>query len=157
MIREFQKEDRDAIDAIIQRIDNFSKEEKIIALELVDDKVLNGNKSHYTIYVYIKDLKLIGYYCIGLRPLTDGVYDIYWIVTDPEFRKEGAGKSLLEHAENFVKERNGRWLLAETSSTDNYVATQKFYLRNKYSIVSEIKDFYKLNDDLMVFGKYITT
>jgi len=108
MIRDFQKEDRDSIESMIQRIDNFTQEEKLIALELIDDKVLNGEKSHYTIYVYIKDLKLIGYYCIGLRPLTDGVYDIYWIVTDPEFRKEGAGKSLLEHAENFVKERDGR-------------------------------------------------
>ena len=58
------------------------------------------------------------------------------------------------HSENFVQENKGRWLLIETSSRENYNATRNFYLRNNYSIVSEIKDFYAVNDSLIVFGKY---
>jgi aminoglycoside 6'-N-acetyltransferase I len=82
------------------------------------------------------------------------VYDLYWIVTNPNHGKKGIGKKLLEHAESFVNENNGRWLLAETSSKDSYSATRNFYMRNNYSIISEINDFYSKGDGMIVFGKY---
>jgi hypothetical protein len=53
-----------------------------------------------------------------------------------------------------VNEMNGRWLLAETSSKDSYSATRNFYMRNNYSIISEINDFYSKGDGMIVFGKY---
>ena len=40
----------------------------------------------------------------GQRPMTDAVYDLYWIVVDPSQKGKGIGKALLHHAENFVKE-----------------------------------------------------
>ena len=86
--------------------------------------------------------------------LTDGVFDLYWIASDPATSGKGIGKQLFEHAEEFVRSNNGRWLLAETSSKESYASTQNFYLRNKYSIISEIRDFYSVGDDLLVFGKY---
>ena len=61
---------------------------------------------------------------------------------------------MLDHAEEFVKKNKGRWILAETSSKDSYTKTRNFYLRNNYSIIAEINDFYKVGDSLMVFGKY---
>ena len=98
--------------------------------------------------------KIIGYHCIGKRPLTDAVYDLYWIVTDPDHVNKGIGKKLLQHAEQFVAQHNGRWLLIETSSKDSYEGTRNFYMRNKYTIVSEINDFYAPGEKLIVFGKY---
>ena len=97
----------------------------------------------------------MGYHCTGRRPLTDGVYDLYWIVADPDSPIKGIGKSLLEHAENFVNENNGRWFLAETSSKESYSKTRNFYLRNNFSIVAQINDFYEVGDHLIVFGKYL--
>ncbi len=88
--------------------------------------------------------------------MTDAVYDLYWIVTNPEYTKKGTGKTLLTHAEEFVLSNNARWLLAETSSKEMYAAARNFYLRNHYSIIAEINDFYAVGDNLMVFGKYFS-
>jgi aminoglycoside 6'-N-acetyltransferase I len=79
---------------------------------------------------------------------------LYWIASDPEANVKGIGKSLLEHAEAFVIENKGRWLLAETSSKESYLRTRNFYLRNNFSIVAQIENFYSIGDHLIVFGKY---
>jgi aminoglycoside 6'-N-acetyltransferase I len=157
MIRKLQADDRKQLISIIEGINNFNDIEKEVAVELIDDVITNSADSSYIIYIYEDNKNVAGYYCIGKRELTDGVYDLYWIVVDNKIQNKGIGKSLLEHAENFVNENNGRWILAETSSQISYNATRNFYLRNNYSILCQIKDFYTINDDLIVFGKLLKT
>ncbi|MDQ7818286.1 MAG: GNAT family N-acetyltransferase [Melioribacteraceae bacterium] len=155
MIRKLLYNDRSQLVKIVEETENFSPEEKQVAIELIDEAINNPNHEYYNTFVYEEEGKIYGYHCTGKRALTDGVYDLYWIVVDKKTQNKGLGKKLLDHAESFVKENNGRWILAETSSKDNYNATRNFYLRNKYSIVAEIRDFYKVSDNLIVFGKYI--
>ncbi len=155
MIRKLQSDDRKQLITIIEGTDNFSTEEKKIAVELIDEAIANPDHEYYNVFVYDEDGKILGYHCTGKRALTDGTFDMFWIVVDSRTQNKGVGKKLINHAESFVKENNGRWILAETSSKDNYEATRNFYFRNNYSIVAEIRDFYKLNDHLIVFGKYI--
>ena len=157
MIRKLQANDRAQLVAIIENTNNFSEEEKKVAIELIDEAIANPNHEYYNVFVSENENKIDGYHCVGKRALTDGVFDLFWIVVDSSTQNKGIGKQLLDHSENFVKESNGRWILAETSSKDSYNATRNFYMRNKYSIVSQIKDFYKVNDNLIVFGKYIRT
>jgi ribosomal protein S18 acetylase RimI-like enzyme len=154
MIRKFEPSDSTVIENILKKIPTFTISEVEVAMELVNIAAANLTQNDYNIYVFVEDGIIIGYHCIGRRPLTDGTYDLYWIVTDPQHSSKGIGKKLLEHAEQFVKENNGRWLLIETSSKESYAATRNFYLRNNYSIIGEIKDFYKVGDALMIFGKY---
>jgi len=155
MIRKLQAKDKDQLVSIIEGTNNFTLEEKKVAVDLIDEAINSKDQEYYNFFVFEDNFKIVGYYCIGKRALTDGVFDIYWIVVDSIIQNKGIGKQLLIHAENFAKDNNGRWVLAETSSKDNYIATRNFYFRNKYSIVSQIKDFYTLNDNLIVFGKYI--
>ncbi len=157
MIRKLQSKDRNEIEKIIYQIENFTDEEKSVALELIDEALNKPEQNYYNIFVYEEDGKILGYHCVGKRALTDGVFDLYWIVVAPFAQDKGIGKVLLEHCENFVKENKGRWLFAETSSKDSYIATRNFYMRNNYSIVTQIKDFYRVGDSLIVFGKYFKT
>ena len=154
MIRRLKPADAKIIESILNKISNFNEEEIKVAMELVNIAASDQVQSDYNLFVYEEDGMILGYHCTGKRPLTDGVYDLYWIVTDPEYGKKGIGKKLLEHAEQFVNEKNGRWLLAETSTKDSYSATRNFYMRNNYSIISEINDFYSKGDSMIVFGKY---
>jgi len=154
MIRRLKPDDVKSIEAILKETKNFKEEEVKVAMELVIIVATNPEQQDYNIFVYEEDGKILGYHCTGRRPLTDAVYDLYWIVTDSAHKSKGIGKSLIEHAEKFVTENKGRWLLVETSSRDVYQATRNFYLRNSYSIISEINDFYSLGDNLIVFGKY---
>lgn len=154
MIRSIKPSDVEGLEKLLKKIPNFNEAEVKVAMELIDITVNNPEQTDYNIFVYEEDGKILGYHCTGKRPLTDAVYDLYWIVADPEHSGKGIGKNLIEHAENFVKERKGRWILAETSSKDSYLSTQSFYLRNNYTILSEIKDFYAVGDNLLIFGKY---
>ena len=154
MIRKLKQADAIEIENILKKIPIFNKEEVDVAMELVNIAITVPKQTDYNIFVYENNGIILGYHCTGKRPLTDAVYDLYWIVSDPESGIKGIGKQLLDHAEKFVTGNNGRWLLAETSSKDSYLKTRNFYLRNNYSIIAEIKDFYRVGDSLMVFGKY---
>lgn len=154
MIRKLKQSDVDQLEKMLKNISAFSEKEVEVAMELINITAFNTDQTDYNIFVYEDEGKIIGYHCTGKRPLTDAVYDLYWIVADPSAGKKGIGKNLIEHAEKFVMENHGRWLLAETSSKESYAATRNFYLRNKYSIVSQINDFYSFGDNLLVFGKY---
>ncbi len=154
MIRRLKPADTKIIEGILKKIPLFKKEDIKVAMELVNITASNPLQTDYNIFVYENDGTVIGYHCTGKRPLTDAVYDLYWIVTDPEHGKQGIGKRLLEHAEDFVLQSTGRWMLIETSSKESYGATRNFYMRNNFSIISEINDFYSKGESLLVFGKY---
>ncbi|HET55182.1 MAG TPA: N-acetyltransferase [Ignavibacteria bacterium] len=158
MIRRLEQRDRADLIEIINGIDIFKPDEKVTAIELIDETLENKEKDEYSysIFIYEFDNKAIGYHCVGKRYMTEGTFDLYWIVTDTSFQGKGIGKKLLNHAEEFIKEKNGYLVLAETSSQPSYEATRKFYLNNDYEVLAEIKNFYKVNDNLIIFGKYLT-
>lgn len=156
MIRKLKQADVLIIEKFLGKVNAFSKDEVGIAMELINIAANNPEQTDYNVFVYQNGKNILGYYCTGKRPLTDAVYDLYWIVTNPEHSKKGTGKALLTHAEKFVLSKNARWLLAETSSKEIYAAARNFYLRNHYSIIAEINDFYSVGDNLMVFGKFFS-
>lgn len=156
MIRKLKQDDAGKIEKLLNTIPNFTDNEVIVAMELVNIAASNILQTDYNIYVYDFNDQVLGYHCTGRRPLTDGVYDLYWIVSDQSSPVKGVGTQLLQHAESFVIENSGRWLLAETSSKDSYTGTRNFYLRNNYSIVAQINDFYSEGDSLIVFGKFFS-
>lgn len=158
MIRELQKKDRKDLISVINSIPIFNDEEKNTAVELIDETLENEEKDEYdySIFIYEFDKKAAGYYCIGKRYMTEGTYDLYWIVVDSDLHGKGIGRKLLKHAEEFIKEKKGYLVIAETSSQPSYEATRKFYHSNDYEVLADIKNFYKVNDNLIIFGKYLT-
>jgi len=52
-----------------------------------------------------------------------------------------------------VRAADGRWILADTSSTAAYEPTRAFYRRCGYRMLSEISDFYRVTDGKIIFGK----
>ena len=69
----------------------------------------------------------MGYACFGPHPLTQGTYDLYWIVVDPVAQGHGIGHALLAGVEAEVLARGGRLLLVETSSTSAYASARRLY------------------------------
>lgn len=157
MIRPLQLKDKDTLFKIINSINLFSEDEKTVAKELIEEVLYNKFQDYYNVFVYENetDGKVHGYHCTGKRSMTEGVYDMYWIAVDPNYHNKGVGKLLINHAEKYVKDQNGNLILAETSSKDSYINTRSFYKANNYEVLAEIKDFYKKDDNLIIFGKYI--
>ena len=158
-IRSIKPRDRSRIEEMVVSSGRFNEEETKIALELVDEALERGENSGYLIVVLEvgKEHPAVeGYACYGPTPLTQGVYDLYWIVTDPIVQGKGFGRRLLEYVEKDIVKRGGRMLLIETSSQESYGATIRFYKRNGYKRVARIKDFYRIGDDKLVFSKGLT-
>lgn len=155
MITKLHSKHLKQLKTLIDEIDLFNAQEKEVALELIEESLNKPEEDYYNIYIYEEDEKVLGYHCTGHRALTDGVFDLYWIAVKPGTQSKGIGKKLLEHAENFARENNGRLILAETSSRESYNGTRMFYIKNSYEVVSTIKDFYSVGDDLIMFGKYL--
>ena len=97
-----------------------------------------------------------GYVCYGPTPLTQGVFDLYWIVADPAVQGQGFGRHLIEYVEGDIVKRGGRMLLIETSSQDSYGGTIRFYKKAGYKLEARIKNFYRIGDDKLVFSKELT-
>ncbi len=155
-IRPVEPADRSRIEEIVISSGKFNREEITIALELLDEALQKGEKSGYIIVVIEAGEKhptVQGYACYGPTPLTQGVYDLYWIAVDPAAQGKGFGRRLTEYVEGDVVKRGGRMILIETSSQEAYGATIRFYRKAGYKRVARIKNFYRVGDDKLVFAK----
>lgn len=159
MIRRIKQKDRTGLVELVNTNTIFKKSERQVAIELIDEalELEEPDEFDYNIFVCIEDDKIKGYHCTGKRYMTDGVFDLYWIMVDAREHGKGIGKKLLKHADKFVKQQNGYLIIAETSATKKYYNTRQFYLKSGYEVLADIKDFYKKNDNLIIFGKYLTT
>ena len=136
--------------------DVFTDEEIGIALELIDVVLERPEQPDYIIRVYEEAGEVLGYYCIGPTPATQSTFDLYWIATKPSGQRRGVGGALDEHAAALIRSKGGRLVIAETSSGSKYEKTRRFYLTRGYTELSRIRDYYRIGDDLVVYGKYLT-
>ena len=155
-IRPAELRDRERINEILTSTGRFTDEEVVCAMELVDINFAHPEKGEYLTYVVESvDGGIQGYACYGPTPLTEGVFDLYWIAVDPLRQGQGFGQLLLRFVENEIRRQNGRMLLIETSSKESYGPTMRFYERSGYNEISRIKDFYRIEDDKVVFCKQL--
>ena len=161
-IRSAERKDRDRVHEILVATARFTADEVRCAMDLVDQGLDRPERGEYLVYVLEEPdngpRKLIqGYVCFGATPLADGVFDLYWIAVDPKQQGQGYGQVLLRFVENEVRRHRGRMLLIETSSKESYAPTLRFYRRSGYDEISRIKDFYRIEDDKVVFCKKLPT
>jgi len=155
-IRPVEPADRDRVLQILIAVARFTEDEVRSAIELVDKALAEPERREYVVHVLEDGGQVQGYVCYGPTPFTDGVFDLYWIAVDPRRQREGFGQVLLRFVENEVRKLRGRMLLIETSSKESYGPTLRFYQRAGYDEISRIKDFYRVEDDKIVFCKKLT-
>lgn len=146
--------DGSQICSIAARAGVFSQEEVECVDELWQEYLTLGPECcGYNFIVERDGDRVRGFACYGPRDLTEGVFDLYWVAVDPDFRCNGVGRALLTASENAARTAGGRMLVAETSGTPLYDSTREFYFRMGYASEAIIKDFYTVGDDLFIFIK----
>ncbi len=156
MIRKLMAKDRSIIENILIDTAVFSREEIDVALELIDVYLNDKAQKDYDLYCYVDaNDETLGYTCYGKTPMTASTFDMYWIAVKPSEHNKGIGKKLLEFVEKQIMELEGSLIVVETSSRDDYKNTRMFYIKSGYKELSRIKSYYKVNDDLVVYGKYL--
>jgi ribosomal protein S18 acetylase RimI-like enzyme len=149
--------DRSTIAGLIVSVDHFNQAEAECALELIDIYLNDPQQTDYQVIVATDfESQPHAYACWGPVPLTRGTYDLYWIATHPDSRGRGFGRALIAHIENIIMESGGRLLVAETSAKKSYEGTMEFYRRLGFEAASQIKDFYDVGDDRLIFIKRLS-
>ena len=144
--------DRPRIHEILASTARFTRQEIGWAMDLVD-LVFAGRPEYEAHVIEMPGGAVLGYVLFGPTPMAEGVWDLYWIAVDPKHQGQGVGQLLLRFVENEIRRRAGRMLLIETSSKRSYAPTVRFYQRAGYREISRIKDFYRIEDDKVVFSK----
>lgn len=152
-----QKSDITAVRKLVTKTGFFNAEEILIAGELLEEKLAEGEACSYHFLFAENASGMIGYTCFGLIPFTDRRFDLYWIAVDPDLQKQGIGKILLQSTENIVAQQGGVKVYAETAGRRDYLPTRNFYVRNGYQQVAELIDFYRAGDNKIIFCKNLPT
>lgn len=149
-IRKATAGDTAAVMDIIRRTRFFRPVEEDIALEVLDDAVTDPT---YQSYVIEAHGRVAGWVCFGITPCTLGTFDIYWLAVDPQAQHGGLGSALLTFAERQIAAQGGRLMIIETSGSEMYRPTQRFYEKNGYRLAACVEDFYAPADPKMIFTK----
>lgn len=152
-IRPMTHDDKPVLMEILHTTPEFKPIEVVVAEELIDSFLDSSYQSGYIVQVAELDSLVVGYICYGPTPLTEGTWDVYWIVTAPERQGKGIGTALLNHAENEIKKTEGRLIIIETSSKQNYEKTRHFHKNQGYAEICRIPDFYAPGDDRLILQK----
>jgi D-alanine-D-alanine ligase len=154
--RDLRPDDRDPLEDLIRATGFFNPEEVDVALELVDDRLNEGEASHYRFLVGEADGKVAGYACWGPIPGTVSSVDLYWIAVHPDRQGKGAGRELLQAAEDWIREEGRSRVYVETSTRAQYAGTRGFYLACGYELAAELADFYAPGDGKAMFLKVLS-
>ena len=153
-IRSIEKRDRPQLKTILKAQNHFKAIEVKVALELIDYALAQPGQEDYNILCAEgANGEVLGYICYGKAPLTDAVYDLYWIVVHPSSWKRGAGTSLLLRAEEDLRRQKARQMLIETSSLPPYEAPRAFYRKQGYKEHARVLDYYAVGDHKLMFAK----
>jgi len=155
-VRWCEKQDREAVVALLAGTRFFRPDEMVIAKEVLDEGIKAGPGGHYQSYVIETSGRIGGWVCFGPTPCTISSYDVYWIAVDKDLHGQGLGRRLMDFAEADIAARGGRLSVVETSSRPAYEPTRAFYERLGYSQAACIADFYGPGDDKVVFTKSLS-
>ncbi len=142
-----------AVRGIVDGTEMFTAAEAEVAVELVQERINRGSASGYEFVMARSDGRLIGYACYGPTAGTDGRYDLYWIAVSAEVQGKGIGRAILARTEQAIAAAGGVRIYVDTSSTEKYAKTRRFYRRAGFRKLAELRDFYRQGDGKVIYAK----
>jgi len=147
------RSDKPSIMQILHNTPEFKPSEVVVAEEVIDCYLGDPRQSGYSTLVAEVDSVVVGYICYGTAPLTEGIWDIYWMAVAQGKRGQGIGGALMKSAEEEIQSAKGRLAIIETSSKPEYARTKHFHISHGYEVVGCIPDFYAPGDDKLILQK----
>ena len=159
-IRNITADDRGPLHELLQHESVFEPHEIRVAEELIDEHL--AGSADYLIHVAEEAAgagaaaRLAGFVCYGHNPVTDAVYDVYWIVVaSTRATARGRASAPRSRRRTASADRAGRAITIETSGRPEYGAARGLYEACGYSRVAEIQDFYKPGDAMRTYMKFV--
>lgn len=154
-IRRATPADLDHIKEIAVAAKMFSADEVGFFDEMFEGALDGSLEQHHWLTVEI-DGHIVAAAQYAPEPFADRMWNLYFIAVDPQHQGCGLGRAVMARVESDLKDlgqEGARSLVVETSSTDQYALTRKFYAGLGYDEEARIRQFYGPDDDKVVFWK----
>ena len=135
----------------------FTLDELRVVREMLNAYFHPGPDDDYEFIVYRNGTpdSLAGFACFGPTPLTDRVWDLYWICVDRVQQSAGIGSHLLSRIEADLAARCARAIYLETSDSRAYQPARDFYAHHGYEQVAHLSDFYAAGEGKVMYRKVL--
>lgn len=149
MIRPATPEDAHAIARVVVDAGMFSDEESAFVPDLVDSSSSTQDARHGLVVLDEAGVLGVAYW----RPveMADGVVDLAMIGVHPAAQGRGLGRTLMRHAEAQARGAGQRLVLVQTSGSDRYAGTRRFYAALGYDEEARVRDYWTAGDDMVLF------
>lgn len=108
-----------------------------------------------SLWIAYEEQKLEGIaYCVQ-EPMTHGTWNILMLLVREASQGRGAGTALIQQTQRLLAEHNARMLIVETSGTEGFESTRRFYTKSGFVEVARIPNFYDAGDDKIIFSKLL--
>lgn len=99
------------------------------------------------------DGKPAGFCYTEPEEMTEGTWNMRALAVHPSLQGQGLGSALVTAAEENLKENGHRLMIVDTSGTEDFVQTRRFYAQNGFEEEARIRDFWAAGDDKIIFRK----
>lgn len=148
-MRFVRKEDLKALKQVLDSIDLFPSE---MLDEMIDEYLSNPNSEDIWFTKIIDNQPVSIGYCAP-EQLTKGTFNLYAIGVRKDLQGNGIGGEMMTFLEAHLKALGHRILIVDTSGTQEFELTRKFYFDRNYTHEATIRDFWGEGDDKMTFWK----
>ena len=154
MIRPTTPDDTAALIALADTTGLFQPNQLEELSEMLSDYFGGNSDDHF--WITDDDNGAVGVAYCEMERMTDGTWNLQLIAIRPDRQGQGRGATLLRYVEQTLTKRGGRVLLVETSGLASFERTRAFYRKCGYDEEARIRDFYKADDDKIVYRKALT-
>lgn len=151
IIRKARKDDVQHLKAVLNSIELFPAD---ILEDMISDFFNNPATEEIWFTATENEIPLAIGYCAPEK-LTEGTFNLYAIGVKSDIQGKGIGSAMMKYLEEALKKAGGRILIVETSGTDAFELTRRFYENLAYRKEAVISDFWKEGDDKVVYWKKI--
>ncbi len=148
-IRKIIQQDIPALKEVLDTLELFPAE----MLDNMISDYLDNPESQDIWFTAVENDKAISIGYAAPEQLTDGTYNLLALGVRSDIQSKGTGKQMLSYIENELRESGQRILIVETSSTEAYASSRKFYEYLGYTKEAVIRDFWEEGDDKVVYWK----
>ncbi|MCU0490490.1 MAG: GNAT family N-acetyltransferase [Chloroflexaceae bacterium] len=113
----------------------------------------NADESHVCVIAVEGEPLGVAYYQPALA--TDRTWYLTMIGVRRDKQGQGHGATLMEYVEKTLQESGQRVLLVETSGSEDFALTRKFYTKCGYEQEARVRDYYAAGEDMVLFRKVL--
>ncbi len=148
-IRKAIQEDLPYLKGVLDSIELFPS-------EMLDEMIsgfFSNPDSEDIWFTATKDSRPIAIAYCAPEKLTEGTFNLLAIGVKSDIQSRGLGSKMMRFIETELKKLGHRILIVDTSGTDSFEGTRKFYEKLGYEKEAVIRDYWSEGDDKVTYRK----